>query len=117
MQGKVSKVYVEKLDPLHSVTAQPFLCDPSKNVPYLKNCLAKESASLKIPCSAVSLKQRELVFPDELSRSPGVGVLMEAPGEGAPFRVKFNSNPCEKLPCVGAHARDAITGSHDSHMQ
>jgi len=59
---------------------------------YLKNCLAKESASLKIPCSAVSLKQRELVFPDELSRIPGVGVLMEAPGEGAPFLVKFNSN-------------------------
>ena len=61
---------------------------------HLKNCLAKESASLNTPCSEVSLKLRELVFPEEpswrnmeLPRRTLVGVL---PGDGAPLRVKFS---------------------------
>ncbi len=69
---------------------------------HLKKCLAKESASLKIPCSDVSLKLSELVLPDEpssreLPRRAVVGVF---PGDGAPLRVKFSSNRWEKLPWV-----------------
>ena len=73
---------------------------------HLKNCLAKESASLNIPCSDESLKLRELAFPDEVSNMlrlpPGVESLMALPpGEGAPLRVKFRSNPWEKFPWKG----------------
>ena len=33
-----------------------------------KNCLVKESASLKMPCSDESLKINELVLPEDVSR-------------------------------------------------